>query len=121
MPRQFFLLFACLGLGELIVWSTGIALPSSIIGMLLLTAFLQLGWIKLAWVQRLSDFLIAHMGLFFVPPGVSLMLHLKLLQAELLPIAVATVGSTILVLVVTGHTHQLVIWLQRRWMARKNK
>ena len=47
MIRQCAILFGCLALGELIVFLTGIKLPSSIIGMLLLTLFLKLGWIKL--------------------------------------------------------------------------
>ncbi len=47
MIRQCFILFGCLALGELIVYLTHIQLPSSIIGMLLLTLFLQLGWVKL--------------------------------------------------------------------------
>ena len=47
MIRQCAILFGCLALGELIVYLTGIKLPSSIIGMLLLTLFLKLGWIKL--------------------------------------------------------------------------
>ena len=47
MIRQCAILFGCLALGELIVFFTGIKLPSSIIGMLLLTLFLKLGWIKL--------------------------------------------------------------------------
>ena len=59
MIRQCAILFGCLALGELIVWLTGVKLPSSIIGMLLLTLFLKLGWIKLHWVQGMSDFLVA--------------------------------------------------------------
>ena len=61
MIRQCAILFGCLALGELIVWLTGIKLPSSIIGMLLLTLFLKLGWIKLHWVQGMSDFLVANL------------------------------------------------------------
>ena len=41
MIRQCFIIFGCLAVGELIVWLTGITIPSSIIGMLLLTACLQ--------------------------------------------------------------------------------
>ena len=59
MIRQCAILFGCLALGELIVFFTGIKLPSSIIGMLLLTLFLKLGWIKLHWVQGMSDFLVS--------------------------------------------------------------
>ncbi|MBQ8424086.1 MAG: CidA/LrgA family protein [Coprobacter sp.] len=107
MIRQCAVLFSCLALGELVVWLTGIKLPASIIGMLLLTLFLKLGWVKLHWVRGISDFLVSNLGFFFVPPGVALMLYFDLIEAQFLPIAVATVVSTILVLVVTGWTHQL--------------
>ena len=107
MIRQCFIIFGCLALGELIVWLTGITIPSSIIGMLLLEALLQLKVIKLEWVKGMSDFLISNLGFFFVPPGVALMLYFDIIQAEFLPIVVATVVSTILVLIVTGWTHQI--------------
>lgn len=108
MIRQCSILFGCLALGELIVYVTGIKLPSSIIGMLLLTLFLKLQWIKLHWVQGLSDFLVANLGFFFVPPGVALMLYFDVIKAEFVPIVVSTVISTILVLVCTGWSHQYI-------------
>ncbi|MDD6892048.1 MAG: CidA/LrgA family protein [Bacteroidales bacterium] len=108
MVRQCSILFGCLALGELVVYLTGIKLPSSIIGMLLLTLFLQLGWIKLEWVQGLSNFLVANLGFFFVPSGVALMLYFDIIQAQFWPIVVATFVSTVLVLVVTGWVHQIV-------------
>ena len=107
MIRQCAILFGCLALGELVVWLTGVKLPSSIIGMLLLTLFLKLGWIKLHWVQGMSDFLVANLGFFFVPPGVALMLYFDIIRAEFWPIVTATVVRTLLVLVVTGWVHQL--------------
>lgn len=108
MICQCSILFGCLALGELIVYLTGVRLPSSIIGMLLLTLFLQLGWIKLEWVQGLTNFLVANLGFFFVPSGVALMLYFDIIQAQFWPIVVATLVSTVLVLVVTGWVHQLV-------------
>ena len=106
MIRQCFIIFGCLAVGELMVWLTGIAIPSSIIGMLLLAALLQTKVIKEEWVKGMSDFLISNMGFFFVPPGVALMLYLDIIKAEFIPIVVATVVSTVLVLIVTGWTHQ---------------
>ena len=106
MIRQCFIIFGCLAMGELIVWLTKIPIPSSIVGMLLMTTLLQTKVIQLEWVKGMSDFLISNMGFFFVPPGVALMLYLDIIKAELLPIVVATVVSTVLVLVVTGWTHQ---------------
>ena len=94
MVRQCFILFGCLALGELIVRFTGVKLPASIIGMLILTLLLKLKVIKLEWVRGLTDFLIANLGFFFVPPGVALMLYFDLINAEIVPIA--------------GHTHQTV-------------
>ena len=107
MIRQCFIIFGCLALGELVVWLTGIPIPSSIIGMLLLAALLQAKIIREEWIKGMSDFLISNMGFFFVPPGVALRLYLDVIEAEFVPIAVATVVSTILVLVATGWTHQL--------------
>ena len=117
MAKQFFVIFGCLALGEVVVWATGIKLPSSIIGMLLLTFFLKTKIVKLEWVEKLSQFLLANLGFFFVPPGVAIMLYLDVIQKELLPIAAATVLSTILVLVVTGHMHQFVVKTERKLMA----
>lgn len=111
MIRQCAILFGFLALGEFIVYLTGLRLPSSIIGMLLLTLALKLGWIKVHWVQGISDFLIANLGFFFVPPGVALMLYFDLIAAQFWPIVIATLVSTILVLVVTGWIHQLI----RKW------
>lgn len=106
MIRQCLIIFGCLAVGELIVWLTGISIPSSIIGMLLLAALLQMKAVKLDWVKGMSDFLIGNLGFFFVPPGVALMLYFDLIKAEWLPIVVATVVSTILVLITTGWTDQ---------------
>ena len=108
MVRQCAVLFGCLALGELIVYVTGVKLPSSIIGMLLLTLFLKLDWVKLKWVQGLSDFLVANLGFFFVPPGVALMLYFDVIEAQFWAIAIATVVSTVLVLVVTGWVHLII-------------
>ena len=95
-------------MGELIVRLTGVKLPASIIGMLILTLMLKFKVIKLEWVRGLTDFLIANLGFFFVPPGVALMLYFDLIKVEILPIALATLLSTIIVLLITGQTHQTV-------------
>ncbi|MCL1886911.1 MAG: CidA/LrgA family protein [Betaproteobacteria bacterium] len=105
--RQCVIIFLCLAFGELIVNLTETKFPSSLIGMLLLAFLLKTGWIKLEWVKGISDFLLAHFGLFFVPPGVALMLYFDLIAAELLPITLATIISTLAVLTVTGWTYQL--------------
>ena len=58
-------------------------------------------------VQGMSDFLVANLGFFFIPPGVALMLYFDIIAAQFWPIVIATLISTILVLIVTGWVHQL--------------
>ncbi len=106
MIKQCVIIFGCLAIGELIAHTTGIKLPSSIIGMLLLALLLKLGWVKVAWVKGISDFLVKNLPLFFVPPGVAVMLYLDVIKADFWSIVVASIGSTIIVLSLTGWTHQ---------------
>ncbi|WP_442590492.1 CidA/LrgA family protein [Pedobacter sp. AW31-3R] len=108
MIIQCVIIFGCLALGELIVSITGIQLPSSIIGMLLLTLFLKMGWVKLHWVKGFADFLSKNLALFFVPSGVAIMLYLDVIQNSLLAILVSAFGSTVIILAVTGWVHQLI-------------
>ncbi|MDO5074845.1 MAG: CidA/LrgA family protein [Bacteroidales bacterium] len=108
MIRQCTVIFGCLALGELLVWALSLPLPGSILGMLLLAAFLQMGWVKLQWVKGISDFLLGNLGFFFVPPGVALMLYFDVIAAEFWPIVGATLVSTILVLLATGWSHQML-------------
>ena len=104
---QLSVIFACLALGELVVWLTGIPVPSSIIGMLLLTTALQCRIIHLRHVEGVADFLVKNLGFFFVPAGVGLMEYFDLLRAEWFPIVGAATVSTIVVLAVTGWFHQM--------------
>ena len=106
MIRQLAILFGCLALGEFVIYVTHIPLPSSILGMLLLTLFLKLKIVRLEWVRSISEFLVANMGFFFVPPGVAIMLYFDIIKAQLWTIVLASVVSTVLVLAVTGWVHQ---------------
>lgn len=108
MVKQCFIIFSCLALGHFLAWATGINFPGSIIGMLLLTAALQMGIIRLESVKGISDFLISNMGFFFVPPGVALMLYFDIIKAEFWPIVAATVVSTVVVMISTGWTYQML-------------
>ena len=60
---------------------------------------------------RVSDGLLAHLSLLFVPAGVGVMLHLATLRDEWLAVSVALVLSTILTIAVTG----LVLTALIRW------
>lgn len=119
MFRQLAIIIGCLAVGEFITWLTGISVPSSIIGMLLLTFLLKVKVIKLEWVETISNFLVKNMGFFFVPPGVALMLYFDIIGKEIVPIVFATTLSTMLVLVVTGWTHIMTRKIIKRIKGKK--
>lgn len=108
MILQCAVLFAFLAMGEFIVYATGIPVPSSIIGMLLLAAGLKLRVVRLMWVDKVADFLVKNLGFFFVPAGVGLMRCLGLISEQWLPIVGASVISTFLIIASTGWVHQIV-------------
>lgn len=108
MILQCAVLFAFLALGELIVWLTDMPIPSSIVGMLLLTASLKSGFVKLRWIEGVADFLVKNLGFFFVPAGVGVMKCFGLIKEQWIPIVAAAVFSTFVIIAVTGWVHQLV-------------
>lgn len=114
---QLAVIFGFLALGELVVWATGTSVPSSIIGMLMLTVCLGLKIIKPRHVEGVADFLVKNLGFFFVPAGVGLMGYFDLLAGQWLPIVVASAASTIIVIAITGHIHQL----SRKLMGHNSK
>ncbi|UOO81621.1 CidA/LrgA family protein [Uruburuella testudinis] len=112
MIRALSIIFGFLALGEGVVYFTGIKLPGSIIGMGLLFAALQAGWVKTAWLQQMVDVLMGNLALFLVPPCVAVMSYLDVVGRDFLSIFTATIVSTFLVLFVSGKVHELV---RRYW------
>ena len=108
MAKQFGIIFGCLLVGELLALVPGLNIPGSILGMLVLTVLLERGVVRPESIAPVCRFLIKNMAFFFVPPGVALMLYFDIIKAQFWPIVIATVVSTVLVLVVTGWVHQLV-------------
>lgn len=88
-----------------------IPLPGNLVGMLLLTLCLCMGWIRMEWVERASSFLIRHMMLFFVPiiVGVASYMH-WMIQAPW-TIVLSLVLGPMAVMLVTG---RVVEWYLRR-------
>ena len=102
-------LLGCLALGEAAAYLTGIKLPGSIIGMGILFAMLQAGWVKAEWLQQLTDALMANLTLFLVPPCVAVISYLDLIADSW--ILVSAAASTVCVLLVTGKVHQ---WIREK-------
>ncbi|EFV80193.1 MULTISPECIES: CidA/LrgA family protein [Neisseria] len=108
--RALLVVLGCLTLGEAAVWILGLKLPGSIVGMGLLFAALQAGWVKLSWVEELADILMANLTLFLVPPCVAVISYLDVIANDWFSILTATIVSTVCVLLVTGKVHE---WVRR--------
>jgi holin-like protein len=104
MVRGLAILLALQFLGEIISRGLGIPIPGNVVGMGLLLLCLGLGLVRVEWVQEIADLLLSHLALFFVPAGVGVMVYFDLIRREWIPISVATVLSTFVVLTVTGWT-----------------
>jgi holin-like protein len=88
--------------GEIISRALDLPIPGNVMGMGLLLLGLIVGWIDVKWIEEAAEILLSNMTLFFVPAGVGVMVYSDLIAAEWLPITVATVVSTFVVMAVTG-------------------
>jgi len=108
MVRGFAILVGLQLLGTLLVEQLGLPIPGNVIGMLLLFAALRMNLVRLEWVRDAAQLLLSHMALLFVPAGVGVMVYFDLIVMEWLPIVVATLVSTFVVMAVTGWTAALL-------------
>jgi len=106
--RQFLIILIICAVGEVLNKAVHIPLPGSIIGMLLLFFCLISGLIKLEMIEDISRFLLDHLAFFFIPSGVGLLAYVGILKRNFVPLMVICFVSTILVMVVTGFTVQLI-------------
>ncbi len=92
----------------------GLPIPGNVIGMLLLFFGLYTGIIKLEMINRISDFLLENLAFFFLPAAVSLMTSFVLLEGKWTSILEISLISTVIILVVTGITVEIVKKLMNR-------
>jgi holin-like protein len=96
------LIFVCQLVGELVAVATGWPIPGPVIGMALLFAGLLVRGGIPAGLGGVGEGLVGNLSLLFVPAGVGVMQHAKLIGSELVPISVALLVSTVLAVAVTG-------------------
>jgi holin-like protein len=95
-------LLVCQLIGEITVMTFGLPLPGPVVGMAVLFSWLAVAGKRTGNFALLSNQLLSHLSLLFVPAGVGVMLHAELLGEELVPIAVALVVSTLATLALTA-------------------
>ena len=93
-------------LGTVVSMMINHLIPGRVVGMLLLFAALCFKLIKPEQVRAVANFLTKNMSLFFIPAAVGLMEHLNVLKEGWAFIVVASVVSTLLVMVVVALIQQ---------------
>ena len=96
------ILLLCQLAGEVLARLFKLPIPGPVIGMMLLFAGLVIRRGIPEPLEKTGTTLLSHLSLLFIPAGVGVTVHLKLLADEWLPIAVALVVSTVITLAVTG-------------------
>ncbi|HIW49383.1 MAG TPA: CidA/LrgA family protein [Candidatus Blautia intestinavium] len=100
--RQFGIILGVTCVGEVLKYFLPLPVPGSIYGLILMLALLMSKVIKVEHVKEVGEFMIEIMPLMFIPAGVGLMTSWSQLKTFLLPLAVITVISTFVVMIVTG-------------------
>jgi holin-like protein len=112
--KQFAIILSVTFVGEILHYYTPLPVPGSIYGLVLMLILLLTGIIRIGYVKDTAEFLIEIMPMMFIPAGVGLLTAWGVLRPVLLPVAVMTVISTIVVLAVTGITAQTVMKIRKR-------
>lgn len=95
-------------IGQLIVEWTGIFIPASIIGLVLLWGCLMTGVLNVKLIQDGASFLIAFLTLFFIPSTVGVIEYPELLSTAGIILVVAVIISTAVAFIVTGKVSQMI-------------
>lgn len=101
-------LFSLIGEVLSILIASFIAIPGSVIGLVLLFLALQLNVLKVEQVDEVGTWLTSNMGIFFVPAGVGLMTNFGVLADTWWQLLIIMVVTTILMMIFVGKVVQSV-------------
>jgi holin-like protein len=94
--------------GEVITRALELPIPGPVIGMLLLFVTLVIRGSAPDTLRETAQGLLSYLPLLFVPAGVGVMVHAALLKSEWLAILITLLGSTLIALVVTAVTIEVL-------------
>lgn len=104
MFKQFLIILVINFAGVIIQNIFHLPLPGTILGMLILFVLLWTKVLKVESIEKVCDFLILNMIIFFLPPAVELLEYMALLKTGFLKIIVLLIATTVITMIVTGKT-----------------
>lgn len=111
--KQFFILMCALFLGYLVSDGLGLPIPANVTALLLLFAALCFKLVKVADIEKASNFIIEYLAVFFVPAAVGIMTCFHVFSANFLKIMVPLFVAILAGFFVAGHATQLLIKVTR--------
>ena len=106
---QLAIIFGISFVGELLNALLPFPIPASVYGLAILFLLLCTKIIKLEQVEKVSEYLMAIMPLFFIEPTVGIMNSYGLVKGHILPLFIACFLSFLSVIAVTGLVSQTMI------------
>lgn len=108
--KQLFWIFLFSFIGELFssLIASLIAIPGSVIGMVLMFVALHFKWIKIEQVDEVGTWLTDNMAIFFVPAGVGLMSNFHILANSWWQLLIIMAVTTVLMMMFVGRIVQSV-------------
>lgn len=106
--KQLFLILLFSLLGEVLslIIAPVVAIPGSVIGMILLFLALHFHWVKIEQVDEVGTWLTDNMGIFFVPAGVGLITNFDILSTVWWQLLIIILITVIILLGIVGHVVQ---------------
>lgn len=112
--RQFGIILVISFLGEILHELLPLPVPASIYGIIIMLICLKTKLIALDSVRETGKFLIEIMPMMFIPAAVGLITVWDVIKPKCVPYIIITIVSTIVVMVVSGHVTQAIIWHHAR-------
>ncbi|CAM5353940.1 CidA/LrgA family protein [Eoetvoesiella caeni] len=103
-------------LGEAFVRLTGLPVPGALVGLLLLFAVLCLNRGAPKSLRDTTSHILQHLMLLFIPVVAGIMLHFERIANEWVPFLAASLGGTVITILVTAITFR---WMLQRAEASK--
>ena len=121
MMLQIGVVFGICLIGQTISVFLPIAVPGSVISMVLLFLLLFFKVLKVDHIRKKADFLLQNMAFFFIPAGVGILANLPAIKDYILPLLAVVVLTTFITFGASALTVQGVIAVQERVAAGKGK
>lgn len=114
MQLFWIILFSLLGEIASVLIAPVVAIPGSVIGMVLLFFVLHFNVLKMSQVDDVGTWLTDNMAILFVPAGVGLMTNFDVLASSWLQLLIIMFVTTILMMIFVGKLVQTLMYKDKK-------